>query len=302
MTRARALPGTHPSHIPSIRDWIRENLQPNRGLSMAMDMSPQPGTSSHVERHGFADVKLFWVPTAECEIIAAAKDTLPADLTLSEDDLPYPSGFAVLERPFFGIAADSGDKMPVATKAFRWAPLMICEQDGTVTGPGVSMASWAYDVDSKGTEWWIPLGRTDWLYGQVWDEYFLDPSHPVLACVRDDRSKFMALWALMNSQKHEMCYSPTRAEVRRDARIAPMSEDRLIHVVRWQPRTYMDDERETTSGRKVHVRYHVEGFWRRTPYGPKHSLRHWTYIPPHWRGPKDAPIKGQTITINKVGQ
>jgi hypothetical protein len=309
VTRAQAQPGTDPSQVPEIRDWIVRNLQPGQPMRSIMDLEALGrlqtgktfGTMAHVELYGLSTAKLFWVPAAEQDIIVNAKATMPDDLCLSEDDIPYPSGFAVFENEFPGLDSETGETMDVGIKALRWSPLNIVDDDGTVIGEAMSMSSWTFETTRLGPMW-LPMGRFDWRFGQNWKEYFTasETTPETYASLYEDRARFMAMWALMNTQD-PLIYRPTRAEARRDARLAPMSPARLINVIKWDPHRYEGEyPHPTKSGRKVNVRFPVEGFWRRQAIGPRRTLRRWTYIPPHWRGPVDAPIKGQTITINKV--
>ena len=303
MTRPHPLPGNDPSHLPEIRDWIVESLQPGHPLRNGMDavayayrqMGKTFGTTSDVELQGMATAKLFWVPKHEQDIIVNAKQTMPDDLTLQEEDVPYPSGFAVFEESFSGIDAETGVVMPHEVRALRWSPINVLTMDDEPIGQAMSMSSWTYDGR------WYSMGRFDWLYGQPWREYFADFGATVdnLRSLWEDRARFMALWALMNTQDPPV-YRPTRAELRRDARLAPRTEDRLVHVVKWDPRRYVVDNPVESTGRKVHVRFPVKDFWRRQPYGPGMSKRKWKYIPPHWRGPIDAPIKEHATTVYKV--
>ena len=308
MTRATPQSGNDPSHVPEIRDWIMRNLQPGQHMRYAMDDAEyqaltngrMSNTSVGVELWGFQTCKLFWIPRAEQDIIVNAKQTLPEDLTLGDDDVPYPSGFAVFEDPFDGIDAQTGKPMLAQTKAFRWSPFRVLDADSNDMGWAMSMSSWAFHEGM-----WLPMGRFDWMYGQPWREYFADfeMTEHVLRSLWEDRARFMALWALMNTQE-PLIYRPTRAELRRDARIAPRTEDRFVHVVKWDPRRYAQEAVDSVgnSGRHVTVRFPVEGFWRHQACGPRMSKRKWTYIPPHWRGPLDAPLKEKSTTVHKIQQ
>jgi hypothetical protein len=307
LPRVHPLPGNDPSEVPEIRDWIVQNLQFGRNLRCAMDdlevaalsRGRMSNTSADVELWGLERAKLFWIPRDEQTIIVGAKQTLPDGLTLTEDDVPYPSGFAVFEEAFLGTDAETGAPMPIGIKAFRWSPFKVLDSERTDLGWAMSMSSWTHD---KGA--WFPMGRFDWLFGQEWREYFADyPQNEAnLRSLIEDRARFMALWALMNTQE-PLIYRPTRAEIRRDARIAPRTEDRLVHVVKWDPRRYsqgVDNSVDSHTGRHVTVRFPVEGFWRHQACGPRLSKRKWTYVPPHFRGPIDAPLKAHATTVHKV--
>ncbi|GAA4554273.1 hypothetical protein [Amycolatopsis samaneae] len=50
----------------------------------------------------------------------------------------------------------------------------------------------------------------------------------------------------------------------------------------------------TPSGRTVGVRFPVDPFLRRQAYGPGWSLRRWTVVAGHWRGPENAPVRIST--------
>lgn len=58
--------------------------------------------------------------------------------------------------------------------------------------------------------------------------------------------------------------------------------------------------RSDTAGdpRTLTVRSHVRGHYKRQPHGPRSSLRKWIYVPPHQRGPDDAPL---AVRIHKLG-
>ena len=48
---------------------------------------------------------------------------------------------------------------------------------------------------------------------------------------------------------------------------------------------------DNPGGRTVGVRFPVAPFFRRQAYGPGRSLRRWTPVVGHWRGPVDAPVQ-----------
>lgn len=310
MTRAHALDGTDPSHVPEIRDWITKSLMPGSRIREIMDAEArrrfavgaiQP-TFGYVEQAGMLTAKLFWVPREEQELIVNAKRVFPDDLSLSEEDVPYPSGFAVFQDPFDGLDGERGGKLDVQIRALRWSPIHIFTDPDDVLceGPcmdGMSCSSWIYDKTRKGPMW-LSLGRSDWGFGQNWKEYFGNPQDHQLASIYEDRLRFMTLWSLMNTQDPPV-YRPTRAELRRDARLAPRTEDRLVHVVRWDPHRYVT-ENARPSDSKLQWRIPVTDFFRRQPYGPGRRLRRWTYIGPHFRGPVDAPLKPAKPTVYKV--
>lgn len=308
MTRATAQSGTDPSHVPEIRDWIVRSLQPGEEIRSIMDRESirrymnhiNSPTTAFVELHGMENAKLFWVPADQQHIIADAKQVLPPDLTISQDDIPYPSGFAVFQDGFGGFDAETGEDLPVKIRALRWSPINIY-MDETMNEEtamhGVSLSSWCYSETRRG--WiWVPLGRSDWAFGQRWNEYFGDPTEDVIKSVIEDRARFLALWSLMNTQE-PLVYRPTRAEIRRDARLAPRTESRLVHVIRWDPHRYVS-ENPRPSDRKLTKRIPVEPFYRRQPFGPGRAFRRWTYIPAHFRGPVDAPLAEKHETVYKV--
>ncbi len=325
MKRAQPLYGHSAREVPEIRDWLVRELADDGKLWLAMTMVGQMvdkvareegfspiTTTPDVERRALDEARLFWIPSETCTIIENAALTVPPDLTLNQDSVPYPTGFVVFQDRLTGRPAHvmTGEPLDqeLVLRAFRWGPVVLPLPDSNELTEGIALSWWTHTDDyldeipsSRMTmNGWLPLGRTDWLYGQRWDEMVMvgdDPERFRLSAV-EDRCRALALWALMNTQRPVLS-APARQEVRQALRRGQTDRTALeVNVVQWDPHRHVRDNPEVGSGRKVSVRYHVDPFWRRQPFGPRaEGRRRWTYIPSHWRGPEDAPmVEHKTVT------
>lgn len=144
-------------------------------------------------------------------------------------------------------------------------------------------------------EIWAPLGRSDWVIGERLDFNNFDLQNEMtLESAMEDRRRLAALWLLASQPGIAQTVEDhgTRPERRRDERAGfKPSPVRIISVPKVIHRDVPVSPSGEGTGRKVGVRFPVEGFWRNQPYGPGRAYRRPTWVPPHWRGPEDAPVQ-----------
>lgn len=104
-----------------------------------------------------------------------------------------------------------------------------------------------------------------------------------------------ALWAVMNQDLgRPEVESPPRQARKRAERAGKEPDVHVVHLRR-HARDLGGEEEETgevdsEGKRKIRVRFWVKPFWRRQWY-PKQQTHRLILIPPHERGPADAPLK-----------
>lgn len=292
-------------------------------------------------RTNLGAAQLIHVDETMVDLVTDFAAAAPADLVLHEYDLPTPAGLVVFAKPVYGT--DAGPEHPgesVRVDAVLWGPVKLPARDVTWDDPrttdlrlkGVSIASFRLiapgDTDHLGEmfnfseEFWMPLGRSDWLFDDRLDrpaadhfpnqgpsqedfkEAFADGlTNPIgsqmiikstlFASHMEDRRLLAALWATLNQRRlvDLIDVPPDKYVRKRLARAGqPQRHDtvRLVHL----RRSEFKHLRETDSGtgHKLSVRFPVRSHYRRQPYGPGRQLRKLIIVPAHWKGPDDAPI------------
>lgn len=140
--------GRRPEEVPEIRSWLATHLAEGGSLDYALQRwnaeAAQVGraapTHPDVERTGLAEARLFWVPPEETEVIVSGSQDLPADMILTEDMVPSPSGFVVFAGDWYGWDARTGTKSFFPIRAMRWGPVSLpthFPDDVPVYGQGV---------------------------------------------------------------------------------------------------------------------------------------------------------------------
>jgi hypothetical protein len=155
--------GRRAADVAEIRDYLIGALHTNVGRALedwsqlAIQAGKPAPTSVAVELNGLEEAKLFWVPPEETDVISEAATDLPAELVLTEEFVPAPSGFVVFGGNWYGIDAMTGEKSIWPMRAFRWGPVQIpdkCGPDGLSTPdaiwrPGIAISAYSHTWDMK---------------------------------------------------------------------------------------------------------------------------------------------------------
>jgi hypothetical protein len=273
-------------------------------------------------REYLPDAQLIHIEEKMVDFIVAAADAAPDEMTINISDAPSPIGLVVFAKPVYGTDAGPGDLgAQVRVDGIMWAPVRLPGRkvpwyedvpDDSDPVFGMSIASLRMiapdtETDSErnnpayvpllGTVW-VPLGRTDWPWGDRLDEMIpILPNKSEIqhASMMEDRRLLAALWATINQKRlvETEIVLPDRHSRKRMLRAGHPAEGdknkvQVIHLRRSEYR--MLDQTEA-SGRKLAFRVPVRPHYKRQPYGPGRKLRRIILIPRHWRGPDDAPIK-----------
>lgn len=248
------------------------------------------------------------------DFIVAASESVPSGMTLTMDDAPSPGGLVVFARPVMGT--DAGPERTgneVRVDGILWAPVSLPTRDvawyderaGELLIHGVSIASFrmlAPEQDDVIAQqlgirdvMWIPLGRSDWPWGDRMDEkpseHLPNASDGQWVSILEDRRLLAALWATINQKRliTTEAVQPRPHARKRLERAGHTGRDETVRVVHLRRTEYQAVER-TEGERRVGVRFPVRPHYRRQAYGPGRTLRRIVLVPAHWRGPDDAPI------------
>lgn len=261
--------------------------------------------------------QLIHITADLCEVLFATLDSVPDDLVLSETDPPVLNGLVVFETPFIGLDSENvGNEIRV--DAMLWGPVQLppreiwlSDADGVI--PGYALASFRFmDPEThtdqaaleskamadyfgvKGNKMWMPLGRADWCIG---DEIRHPTHHGIEAdslankSMMEDRKLAAALWALVK-QKRAVTVTTTTAPRHARKRLERQGDyhPKEVQVLHLRRPEYLPRHADGSTGRKLGVRFPVRPHYRMVACGPGRSERRMVLIPPHFRGPMDAPI------------
>lgn len=139
---------------------------------------------------------------------------------------------------------------------------------------------------------WMPLGRSDWGWGEAVDDRLpgiTDAQHESFC---EDRRLIYTLWHLMREEQIVETTEVARSKKakRRSSTKAKDQPITVLHLRRAQSGVADTDTGED-SGRRIGVRHLVRAHWRQQACGPGMSLRRPILIAPHWRGPEDGPVR-----------
>lgn len=266
------------------------------------------------------DPSYWWVTEDMVDLLAAAEKDLPNETVLERELVPQPSGLVVFAKPLVGLDAKV-DAHELLVHAILWGTVRLPPWPGFSDTPqlalgissyrmlsldegltpdqlGMAAATGAlnpalfqnYDQQLHG-DLWVPLGRSDWVYGERADHIHMPAEGFTMASIIEDRKRVATMWLLQAQEgiAETNDSEPSRAERRRAEREgAPRPLVRVVDVKRRAPArssNLSDDEK-----RHLHVRFLVSGHWRRQAYGPGRQYRRPKWINPHWRGPDDGPI------------
>jgi hypothetical protein len=291
----------------------------------------RPGMSYMTEkfdRPTLKDATLWWVTPDMVDLVDHASRTL--DVTLTHDMIPDKAGFVYLEKPLIGIDADMPDRT-VEVTAVMWGFDDLPPLYGQPAQRALSISSYRRVTigDEKLDEGlfylsstiltamqrrtagglrgdlikgdiWVPLGRTDWAFGQNANapifEDVLSPNQQ--DSMAEDRRWLATIWLLASQPRlasigEEKPSAPVR---RRSERRDTSSNVRIVNV-RQPVRSNGDGEHRRVEWSH---RWIVSTHWRNQAYGPGRSLRRPTLILPYVKGPADKPLQvRQTVKVIK---
>jgi|SRR5262245_50361965 len=283
-----------------------------RRLTMAVE---QADNTVRWYREKLPAAQMIHVTPEMTDFIVAAAEAVPDDLRLSLEDAPSPSGLVVFAKPVIGT--DAGPEFPggeVRVDAVMWGEALLPPRDvkwyderskdlrvpSATIGMFRMLAPEHTDTLALRMEMdtvvWLPLGRTDWPWGDRLDEQpaeHLPNANPTQwASMMEDRRLLAALWAVINQKRLIDTWDvwPTPHARKRLEKMGQGGRDERVRIVHLRRSEYRGVERVEGTGRHVSVRFPVRPFYRRQPYGPNRSLRRIVLIPAHWRGPDGAPI------------
>ena len=270
-------------------------------------------------REHLQHAQLIHVTSELCEVVFAAMDSVSTDYQLEELDAPVPQGLVVFQTPFVDLDAGAEFEQ-VRVDAMLWGPVRLPPWDGWPLSteaviPGYGMGAFRYfdpltqedlvaiatreeakerGIPLEDQRAWIPLGRSDWLFGHrisATTHSGLDPDGKQQASMMEDRRLMATLWALIKQKRvvERTTIYPERQTQRRLDRAGDRTR-RDIEVIHLRRAEYRPRNEDGTTGRKVGVRFPVRPFTRMQAYGPGRSKRRLIVVPAHWRGPLDAPL------------
>lgn len=266
------------------------------------------------------EAQLIHVSSELCEVIYASLDSMPEDRVLEVTDPPVPQGLIVFQTPYIGIDAGSEFEQ-VRVDAMLWGPVRLPPRDGWPLAtdsvlPGFAMGAFRFmdpltqddlvarelramceqeGLPVEGQRGWIPLGRSDWLLGdmiQTPPHNGIDPASKQHESMMEDRKLMAAIWALVKQKRivERTIVQPRREAAKRLDRRGDKSR-RDIEVIHLRRPEYRPTHADGSTGRKVGVRYAVKPFWRNQAWGPGWSKHRLILVPAHMRGPEGAPIQ-----------
>ena len=176
----------------------------------------------HWYRDSLEHAQLIHVSEDLSDILFASVDTVPHDTVLTEEMMPTTHGLVLFETPFIGI--DSGEVYEqVRVDAVLWGNVRLPARDDVFGTegvlPGVALAAFRWmdprtqddhaalqvrkqiadnGWDRRPGAWapsWLPLGRSDWLFGDRIDRTthdLIDPESKVHASMMEDRRSVVA--------------------------------------------------------------------------------------------------------------
>lgn len=141
---------------------------------------------------------------------------------------------------------------------------------------------------------WMPLGRSDWGWGEAVDDRLPGITDAQHESFSEDRRLIYTLWHLMREEQIVETSEVTRSKKARQRR-SSKPKDRPVTVLHLRrarsDEVRPDGEHDDETGRRIGVRHLVRAHWRQQACGPGRSLRRPILIAPHWRGPEDGPVR-----------
>jgi hypothetical protein len=305
--------------ISTVIDGADLNQPDRQTMTLVGVAADRAANSIAWSRRTLTDAHLFYVSPELAQVAFAAADSIPVDHTLSMGDLPAPCGLIVFGEPFFGIDAASVLSSSIRVDAVMWGPVNLPPADSPwepapMMGEGrrgIGLSCFRLlDLDNHDDPMavhtriamaedemfpasWLPQGRSDWLVGHPVNDLIhngVRPDTPQQASMEEDRRLMASVWALIQQhrvvERHEV--TAARPAQRRITRAggtpAPVQ---VIHLRSPEHRPHHGDG---STGRKIGVRFVVRPHWRNQACGPGRTDRRLILVPPHVKGPIDAPL------------
>jgi hypothetical protein len=321
LSRAGVRP-THPSHLPdTVRSLIRD-LEPG-GLQFIQlmtnyqefDPSLTPNELMHLaqpvavsEADDLRRSQAWWVTEDLCDLIETATPSVPDESSLSLDSLRTPVGFVVFARPLMVVGERSAGH-PSPMDAVAWS--VFTDDEGTTVR--IKAISWLSTMDAH-DERLVEIGRTwsglyptdaTWTRGRGfwWPECPLNNPTPAwylksMGAGQDVAEQYASaawlrrlltvIWSLSTQEKlteDEDAVVPRHTQKRAVRAGIPAA----VKILKLRQRKSKGKGGSGESWTLDH-RILVTGYWKMQPYGPGGTLRRPVWIPPHIRGPEDAPL------------
>lgn len=257
----------------------------------------------------------YFVTDEMVDLITWAASSMP-DHPLEPNHLPTPYGFAWLEK---AVSHPDSRGEPLSFRGLSWGQVQSRDREG-----GILLCLYGDTEEMSDRERELMASRdgfarvrrligrvhlahiTPWRYGEDWVTTIQhadieralkeDPKRSydlMMQAITTTNGWCTALWAVMNQELGAPeVTSPPRATRKRAQRGGKKETDiNVVHLRRNMGGSKEETDAERADGkRKVKVRYWVKPFWRRQWY-PKQQVHRLILIPPHERGPKDAPLK-----------
>jgi hypothetical protein len=236
-------------------------------------------------RRGVADADLWWVGKDCVDLLAHAAPQIP-DLNIDYQWVGERPRMVFFESPYSGVDSLSGERT-VPVFAF-----LLHFQAFIQSTPCVSIVDWSFQND-----FFVPLGRSDWIYEQSMEQVF-DPTERTHVTkwqeesILDDRRMWAALQVLSSQPLTTKEMVPAERHAAR--RAERLGQSSMVRVIDLRPSTYVPKEGDEESKRTYHVRWVVNGHWRNQVCGPGRTDRRPTWISAHMAGPEDKPLSHKT--------
>lgn len=215
-----------------------------------------------------------------CGMVLDVLPQLPS-FDVTRDLLPTSDGFMALDGALYKIMPD-GESLIGGFEGFAW----------TVRDDKLHMASFSPSGIGAGYEplpWkWSPDGPLRVLNGA--------PDNDTEEIVRLEMAVFVGLVAFMQQRLvvEPKAVHPDRADRRR--RTSEPLPDLVTEYILRRITSRSGEERSVD----WRHRWIVRGHWRQQPYGKGRAFRRPQFIPPHIKGPPDAPLKPITERLIRI--
>lgn len=248
----------------------------------------------------------FWVAPHICDLLYTSADSLP-EWTFSADLLPMKSGFMWYDKPLELLdgAKLSGLSWMHVTGYKRDVdmPQLAPEDSDDDPKDGKNLILVVFFVAHNTSQGHVePSGLTVVTEGVTLDK-ILDPLSSETRSVQHEDSygqkiRLLGTTLLFMNQRivvdrETVADRATRRRYERDNKGKTPPSIRVVMLRR------EDRDRHASDYGSKEVEWHcqwlVRGHWRQQPYGPGKRMVRPQWIAPHWKGPENMPVKGDTV-------
>lgn len=268
------------------------------------------------EHRRLSQAQLFYVTPEITELVRQSAPSLKDAWDIQPHDIPAVTGFMLFAEPMAEYTREDGK--PVSIVAVSWgesalvqgtlaglwitfwsvtdfaAITRLAHASGASAGEAMKLARAQHAELTWDNEIYMPWGASHPTFadggtgGRVIEPKRLAAAQSTIEWLQTVHAGW--IYCLPNTltettEEHLPRMLRIRAE-RAGHHAAPV---RVVSVSR-RSRPRMSNG-ENASGRTVGVRFPVAPFLRRQANGPGRSLRRWTPVAGHWRGPVDAPVQ-----------